>query len=293
MLPTGLKTAIERQLSQYTSSSVQITQSSAVSGGSINNSFLLHTSTGKFFMKHNDANRYPRMFELEAHALQLMRDTQTITVPQVIGHGAGAGQAFILLEYLEKQPRGPQFWQQFGQRLAAMHRHTRPQYGLEEDNYMGSLPQDNTPADSWTDFFVYSRLEPQVALATDNGLLPGTEQQQFQQLYSKLPDLLPEEPPSLIHGDLWSGNFMCGPKGEACIFDPALYYGHREAEIAMTTLFGGYDAEFYEVYHQAWPLQPGWRQRLDIYNLYPLLIHLNLFGSSYLSSMRSILRQYG
>lgn len=290
MLPRDLHVGLENALEKHTTNRVNIQHVSAVSGGSINNAYLLHTSTGKYFVKYNSASRHPGMFAKEAHALQLIRDTDTIPVPKVITYGEVGDQAYILLEYLEKAPRSAGFWNQFGADLAAMHRHTGESYGLDEDNYMGSLPQRNTPKNNWIDFFVENRLMPQVMLAQENGLLSAADVTNFESLYTKLPDLLPIEQPALIHGDLWSGNFLCGPDGKAYIFDPALYYGHREAELAMTTLFGGYDATFYDAYYEAWPLLPGWQDRLDIYNLYPLLIHLNLFGSGYLGAVRGILK---
>lgn len=292
MLPTILVEELQQVLQKHTSNRVIIQQASAVSGGSINNSFLVHTSAGKFFLKHNSAQKYPGMFVKEARALEMVAQTQTVPVPSVITHGEAGEEAFILMEYLQAAPRSNNFWQQFGANLAAMHRNTQSTYGLDEDNYMGSLPQRNTPKGNWVNFFVENRLIPQVMLARENGLLSDKDVQQFENLYTKLDDLLPTEQPALIHGDLWSGNFMSGPQGRVYIFDPALYYGHREAELAMTTLFGGFDAAFYDAYYEAWPLLPGWRNRLDLYNLYPLLIHLNLFGSGYLASVRGGLKGY-
>lgn len=292
MLPPILVEELQQALSKHTSNRVTIQNVSAVSGGSINYSFLLHTTAGKYFVKYNSATRFLDMFLKEAHALKLMAATHTIPVPGMITNGTAGTDAYLLMEYLEPTAKAPNFWQQFGAYLAALHRNTQMQYGLDEDNYMGSLPQRNTLKSDWVNFFVENRLMPQVMLAREHGLLSEQDVQQFENLYTKLDDLLPTEQPALIHGDLWSGNFLSGPQGRAFIVDPALYYGHREAELAMTTLFGGFDAAFYNAYYEAWPLLPGWRNRLDIYNLYPLLIHLNLFGSGYLASVRGILKGY-
>jgi fructosamine-3-kinase len=157
---------------------------------------------------------------------------------------------------------------------------------------MGSLVQYNTPEKSWVEFFVCRRLQVQVALAFDSGHLDKSAVTRFDRFYSRLDQIFSPGKPSLLHGDLWGGNYMVSESGEPCLIDPAVYYGHREVDLAMTTLFGGFSAEFYTGYESHHKLEPGWRERLDIYNLYPLLVHLNLFGSSYLGSVTSILKRF-
>lgn len=155
---------------------------------------------------------------------------------------------------------------------------------------MGSLPQSNKKQARWNDFFIEERLKKQVLLARE--YFSSADLISFERLYARLDELLPVEPSALLHGDLWGGNYMVSSDGKACLIDPAVYYGHREVDIAMTTLFGGFDEQFYISYNEEYPLEINWQQRLDIFKLYPLLIHLNLFGSGYLGSILSIIRRF-
>jgi fructosamine-3-kinase len=158
---------------------------------------------------------------------------------------------------------------------------------------MGSLPQSNEESDSWSSFFIKRRLQPQVQPAQNAGLLDSKSVKAFELLYKNLQDLLPEQEPALLHGDLWSGNLITNSDGGPCLIDPAVYYGNREVDLAMTRLFGGFSQEFYDAYHEAFPLPPNDFDRVDLYNLYPLLVHLNLFGSSYLPGIKATLRRFG
>lgn len=292
MLPESLAAEAEKLLQHYTGQAVTIQGANTASGGSINHSYVLDTTVGRYFLKYNSANRYPGMFPKEANALQTMAATQTIRVPQVIGNDTEGEWAFFVLEYLDPQRPGVDFWQNFAIQLGQMHQHTAAQYGWDEDNYMGSLQQFNAKGNNWVEFFRDQRLQVQIDLALSTHSLQTADVEAFEKLFVKLNDLLVTEPSALVHGDLWNGNFMVGPGGQACIFDPAAYYGNREVDLAMTRLFGGFDQAFYDAYHEAFPLVPGYEDRLDIYNLYPLLIHLNLFGAGYLGSIRSILKRY-
>ncbi len=164
-------------------------------------------------------------------------------------------------------------------------------FGFTEDNYIGASPQDNTPAQHWVEFFRDHRLAPQLAMAKDR--LETDDLRAADLLMDRLDEFLIEpEQPSLLHGDLWAGNYMTGPDGCAWLIDPAVYAGHREADLAMTELFSGFPAQFYDAYREAWPLQPGYASRRDLYNLYHILNHLNLFGRSYLPSVRHIMAEY-
>jgi fructosamine-3-kinase len=190
--------------------------------------------------------------------------------------------SFILMEFISSSEPSCRFFGDFGQRLARLHRNQIELYGLDYNNYMGSLHQNNCFHSGWVDFFIEERLDKQVQLAVNKGLLAETAMKQFDRFYTRLDELLVEEPPCLVHGDLWCGNFIVSEKGEACLIDPAVYYGNREVDLAMSTLFGGFSPDFYNAYNEEYPLIPGWKDRLELYNLYPLLIHLNLFGSGYL-----------
>jgi len=267
-------------------------------GGDINTSFKLETSRGDFFIKLNDANIYPGMFEKEARGLETLRATRTVYVPQVILTGEADHVAYLVLEYIENDGRkDTRFWQNFGRKLAALHRHTNTYYGFEEDNYIGSLIQINTPDTSWANFYIEKRLKYQLKLALNKGLFSPEDAELFEELYERLPHILPEELPHLLHGDLWAGNFLTNRRHGPVLIDPAVYYGSREVDLAMTLLFGGFTDEFYAAYHEAFPLQPGWQSRMHIYQLYPLLVHANLFGGSYVQSvmrkLRLILKEYG
>ena len=165
-------------------------------------------------------------------------------------------------------------------------------FGLDHDNYIGSLPQSNHQHTSWVEFFIEERLEKQIALAKNSGALNNSTIQQFNNLFKRLKEIIPEEKPSLLHGDLWNGNYMLAADGCACLIDAAVYYDHREMDLAMTRLFGGFPEEFYESYHETFPLSSGFEERVDIHNLYPLLVHVNLFGGSYISQVKSVLSRF-
>jgi fructosamine-3-kinase len=262
-----------------------------LAGGSINLSARLDTTAGSYFLKANDAYQYPAMFDKEANGLEELRKTKTVAVPKVIMTGEIEGQSFLLLEFMEGI-RIKNFWEHFGRALAQLHKNTSDKYGFQEDNYIGSLVQRNTQRSLWLDFFMEERLEQQLKTALTSGQLKIEDANHFQKLYLRLDSLIPRELPSLLHGDLWNGNFVTANSGEPCLIDPAVYYGHREMDLSMTTLFGGFDAEFYEAYNSEFPLQPGFEERKDIHNLYPLLVHVNLFGGGYIGQVREILKRF-
>jgi protein-ribulosamine 3-kinase len=272
-----------------------------VGGGSINATYQLSTkNNSRWFCKFNDARQFPDLFAKEANGLALLRQQLIIRIPATIACLQAAHHQILLLEWIEEGPKTTGFWRLFGEQLAALHRAAtphlspegRPLFGLEEDNYMGALPQDNTHSPGWTEFFARRRLEPQIRLAADSGLLDNTAIRHFERLYSRLPDFFPPEPPALLHGDLWSGNFLCDTAGRPVLIDPAVYYGHRSIDLAMTTLFGGFEKLFYEAYDYHYPLPPGYQQQWVICNLYPLLIHLNLFGHAYLPNILTTIQRF-
>ncbi|GIV32783.1 MAG: fructosamine kinase [Chitinophagales bacterium] len=283
---------LEDVLTRHCGEPVKIKSAEAIGGGCIHYTFRLQSNASDFFIKYNRAALYPQMFEAEAKGLAMLAASRTIRVPSVITSGYWNEKAFLLLEYIRPQQRRKNFWENFGQSLALLHRHTAPYFGLDSDNYIGSLPQYNCRHQQWSSFFVEERLRRQASLAYAAGLIAAAHQRSLEQLYKKIPDLFPDEPPALLHGDLWSGNFIVADDGYACLVDPAVYFGHREMEIAFTMLFGGFDQRFYDAYQDAFPLANGFDARKDICNLYPLLVHLNLFGSSYLPAIERILRCY-
>ncbi|MCX6249324.1 MAG: fructosamine kinase family protein [Bacteroidetes bacterium] len=263
-----------------------------LSGGSINSVYQLNTNEGDYCLKYNQSSAYPGIFEKEAMGLELLRSSRGIRVPGVITVQKTERYSFLLVEYIMAGPRTEDFFSDFGHSLAHLHQNYGEAFGLGHDNYMGSLEQCNTIHQDWTSFFIEERLEKQLLLTGNKGYFSSSDIAHFQHLYRQLPSLCPVEKPSLLHGDLWCGNFIVSEEGKACLIDPAVYYGHREIDIAMSTLFGGFDTEFYNAYNEVFPMEKGWKERMDIYNLYPLLVHLNLFGAGYLGIITRFIRKF-
>ena len=290
--------------------SVAITETDRLSGGDINKAYALTLNTGdKIFMKAN-AKINAAFFTAEAAGLTAIASTKAISTPKIIctgtDDGEDVGYSFLLLEYIKSSGKIKTYWETFAQELAVMHKAdvatvvSTPStssgtvgtaFGFSQDNFIGARPQQNTPASSWVSFFREQRLAPQFK-AADSYFTPA-DREKITKLLDNLDRFLIEpEQPSLLHGDLWSGNVMCGCDGKAMLIDPACYVGHREADLAMTELFGGFPQSFYDAYKEAFPLQPGYEERRDLYNLYQLLNHLNLFGPTYLEPVLSIISEY-
>lgn len=287
-----LSKEIIKKISQELGNNFQIYSSSSIGGGSINQAVHIKSNLGNFFIKWNNAKAFPQMFEKEAQSLEILRNTDSIRIPKVILINESENESFLLLEYIEQGSPKPDFWFEFAQSLAILHQNNSDFYGLDFDNYIGSLPQLNKQHGNWIDFFVEERLLPQIRSAHNNGLLQSQHHRNFEKLFSKLETIFPNEKPSLIHGDLWSGNFMIDEKGNACIFDPAIYYGNRIMDIAMSKMFGGFSSDFYQFYNECFPMENNWEEQIEIANLYPYLVHLNLFGLSYLSGINAVLRRF-
>ena len=265
-----------------------------VSGGDINEACVLTLDDGSFlFMKSNSAAALSN-FRAEAEGLRRIRETGAIGVPQVLGTGTDEGSSFLLMEYIIGGRRVGHYWETFAAELAAMHRadvSANLPYGLEADNWIGSRKQINTPNRSWVTFFRDCRLVPQFTSAAR--YFSVEDRKRIDDLLSHLDRFLMEPVgPSLVHGDLWSGNMITGNDGKGWLIDPAVYYGHPEVDIAMTELFGGFPPAFYDAYEETGMLQPGYEDRRDLYNLYQLLNHLNMFGSGYLPGVKRILKRY-
>ena len=291
--------SILSELQALYGSDVRITRRAHVSGGDINDACILYLSDGQeIFMKSNRIT-HADFFVTEAEGLRAIASTKTLRVPQVLARGTdeAEGCAFLLMEAVTGAPQARDFWEAFGHGLAKMHLADTTafvnggRYGFTQDNYIGAGEQRNTPADSWITFFREHRLRPQMERAAH--YFDAHLRKQCESLLEHLEDLLTEpERPSLLHGDLWGGNFMTGPDGHAWLIDPAAYVGHAEADLAMTELFGGFHPRFYAAYEEINPLQKGYDTRRDIYNLYHLLNHLNLFGPGYLGSVARIVERF-
>lgn len=271
---------------------IHINYAEKIPGGDINETYKLSTTEGLLFLKMNDAGSYPDMFLREQNGLNILRDTNVLSVPRPLATGTIGTKTFLVTEFMEKGGANPDFWENFGANLARMHRQTQTYYGFPETNYIGTLKQYNTPYSSWPVFYAFNRLQPLTRVAYDQQVLDKSMVVQMEHLWKQLPNIFPDERPSLQHGDLWSGNFMVGKDGKACVYDPAVYYGHREMDLAMTRLFGGFDTRFYFSYQTMYPLAEDWQSRISICQLYPLMVHLLLFGGSYYNTVKEILHDY-
>lgn len=292
-------TSLEAAVSALFGENVRIEGMNRIAGGDINEAFGLSLSDGEtVFMKMNRKENLD-FFLREVTGLQAIRSTKAIGSPEVLCTGTDEKRraSFLLLEYVRGKGRISGSSEIFAHELAAMHRAdtgaflSGGKYGFSEDNYIGAGEQENTPEKSWVTFFRDRRLLPQIKRASH---YMGTgDRRKIEHLLSHLEDYLPEpEQPSLLHGDMWSGNIMTGNDGKVWLIDPAAYVGHAEADIAMTELFGRLPAAFYKAYEEEGLMQPGYEERRDLYNLYHMFNHLNLFGNSYLHSVRRIVERY-
>jgi fructosamine-3-kinase len=291
-LPEPLAEFLGDRLAGTQGKRVRILDAVPVYSGSVNDTFRLETEAGRFFLKCNTADRFPSLFTAEADGLSILRATGILRVPQVVAQGEQGDTTFLLLEFIAEEEEDPDFQARFGRALARLHRCTNAAFGLDRDNFIGLLPQVNTLHADWAEFLVECRFAPLVKMARDHGRIHPGDAVRFERLYAKLPALFPPEIPALLHGDLWKHNYMAAKGGEPVLIDPAVYFGHREMDLAMTKLFGGFSPEFYAAYQAEEPLEAGWEARTGLCNLYPLLVHLNLFGGGYADRVSAVLRYY-
>lgn len=289
-----LRQSVEAAITLETGAAGSIARDSACGGGCINDARVLELDDGRrFFLKTNPAP-LPRMFEAEAAGLAALAEPGAIRVPRPIA--TGANPPFILMENIAPGRQERDFQERLGRGLARLHRVTaQARFGFDEDNYIGATPQPNGWMNGWTDFWRERRLGFQLKLARDHGRAGSDFFRAGERLMARLGEYLdePAETACLLHGDLWGGNYLSDEAGEPVLIDPATYYGRREADLAMTYLFGGFDARFYAAYEEIWPLEEGSAARLDLYKLYHLLNHLNLFGGGYAGSCMAIMQRYG
>ncbi len=276
---------------------ITVEKKQAVQGGDANEAYRLVLSDGSLlFLKANSISDAD-FFRAEAEGIAVIRKTGTVRVPDIYAIGTDGGYSFLLMEHIDKAWMGQGFWEELGRNLASMHRADTAsfvsggKYGLSSDNYIGAGKQKNTPKSSWIEFFSECRLRPQFELAA--GYFDSRTLKMANRLLDRLDRFLFEpETPSLLHGDLWSGNFMSDENGRPVLIDPAVYVGCSEADIAMTELFGGFDRRFYDSYFEVIGMVPGYEDRRDLYNLYHLTNHLNLFGSTYLRAVVRTIEKY-
>ncbi|GAB1541695.1 fructosamine kinase family protein [Scytonema sp. NUACC21] len=280
---------IDTHISQVTGAEFHSSQRRSVSGGCINQGYSVSDGKRVYFVKLNQASQVA-MFEAESLGLKQMFQTGTIRVPKPICWGTAGNSGYLVLEWLDMGSGNTKAWEEMGRKLAAMHKATSTRgFGWDMNNTIGSTPQINTWTANWVEFYAKHRLGYQFQLARRR----GGHFPQEQELLQAVPKLLATRKvqPSLVHGDLWGGNAGCTVSGEPVIFDPATYYGDREVDIAMTELFGGFPAAFYQGYQAVWSLEEGYEQRKTLYNLYHILNHFNLFGGSYSSQANRMIAQ--
>lgn len=270
----------------------EIQFSRPLSGGNINRVFEIQTAQQAFVIKLNESTLYPSMLETEAKGLAELARTGTIKTPVVVKQGEMQGYQFLVLEKIQTSEPTKKGWKQFGHDLAHLHQTTHDHFGLSHNNFIGSLVQTNQHRASWSEFYINERLQPMIELAVNQGDVNYVEAKIFESLYPRLDGLIPKEKPSLIHGDLWHGNFLLDENHQPVLIDPAVYYGHREMDIAIMHLFGGFSHELFESYHDTYPLEEGWQERIALHQLYPLLVHLNLFGRSYWERIKTAVDSY-
>ena len=280
---------IEHLLQQIFESTIDSV--SAVSGGDINNAYLVTLSNKEqYFVKHNSYADGDKMFATEAIGLRFLNSHSPFNIPTVIDCRSVEKHNFLLLDYIQTGASSEADFRTFGQQLATMHQATADHFGFDSDNYIGRLPQPNQWQSSWKNFYIQHRLQYQIKLGVQNGHFTTDVFDKLDKLESIWDTLVPKEPPSLLHGDLWSGNYLSMQSGEISIIDPATYFGHREVDLAMTRLFGGFPSSFYAGYEEVWPLEKEAEERVKLYQLYPILVHANLFGGHYIDQALQILK---
>ncbi len=281
---------LDLEFSQYLERllGVKILKQTPLTGGSINEVIKLDTTNCVFALKLNSSKHYPKMFEKEAKGLHLLAETNSFKIPTVIEQGYFKTKSFLILEYIPTGQLQSEFWEYFAQSLAQLHKNTSSSFGLDHDNYIGSLPQSNSSCATASDFYITQRLEPQFKRAIDNGYVF----QNVSSFYNCAARLIPNEQPALIHGDLWNGNYLVSSNNKPVLIDPAVAYSLREMDLAMMKLFGGFPAQVFNMYNSIFPLSQDWQERIALFQLYYVLVHVNLFGGSYYDEAQQILNAY-
>ena len=282
------------QIIRHISDQIQseITAFRPVSGGDISSAYLLETQSQKFLLKVNSKSSAKTMFDAEQQGLRAIESTKTIAVPHVHLVDEWDGKAILLMDFVESRRPNAKDYTHFGRDLANMHLVSNDQFGFSSDNFIGSLPQSNAFHTDWAEFYWNERILPQLEIAKKNTALDDAKIPSKESALKIFRQVFGEVKPSLLHGDLWGGNYLISTDGTPFLIDPAVYYGHSMVDVAMSRLFGGFDTEFYDAYHEIILKQTYYQEQIKLYQLYYLLVHLNLFGRSYRSSVVDILERY-
>ncbi|MFN4082287.1 MAG: fructosamine kinase family protein [Bacteroidia bacterium] len=283
---------IEKAVSKILGSNEHVYAVYHIGGGYINHTYKVVTDKTSYFLKSNNAKLFPKMFELEMKGLETLAAYSSFKIPKPIGSTEINNNSCLLMEYIDSSIKKPEFYELLGRKLAQMHMQHANKFGMEYNNYIGSLKQINIQESNWADFYIYKRLEPMMALCVKEGLLKSDIFDKLSGLENFAKNEMPTENPCLLHGDLWSGNIIADDKGEPVLVDPSIYYGHREMDIAMTLFIGSFDEAFYSEYHNIYPLEPNWKKRIGFCLIYYYLVHLNLFGRPYLTKTLELINEY-
>lgn len=286
MLDSTQKEFLENQLKS------SIKNSKPLYGGDINDVYLIETENQSLVLKTNAKTLFPKMLEKEYCALEFLNSKSPIHYPKPIAHFTDEKNQYLLMEYIEPGANTKKGEINLGRELALQHQISNETFGWKEDNFIGSLPQINTKTNDWSNFYAEHRLLFQTKMAFDNGIIQSSAVKQMERFCNHLPEIFPKEKPSLLHGDLWSGNYFIDKTNQPILYDPAVYFGHREIDIAMTRLFGGFSEDFYLSYNETNVLENDWQKRIPFGQLYPNLVHLNLFGGGYLSSISNVIKHF-
>jgi fructosamine-3-kinase len=283
-----LREAVGRELGSA------VREASSLAGGDINDAFDVSLSDGRRVFVKAHSRGVPGMFSAEARGLAWLAEAGAIGVPKVLAVGSDdAGAGFLALEHLGNGRPGRDFDETLGRALGALHRFGAPCFGLDHANFIGPLPQPNEPTEDWPTFYRERRLFPLLRRAVDRGLVGDRLRRELESVAARLDAIVgPAEPPARLHGDLWAGNLHVGADGEPWLIDPAVYGGHREVDLAMMQLFGGFSSRVFAAYVESYPLAAGHRERVGLYQLYPLLVHANLFGAGYVSAVEQAVSHY-
>lgn len=262
-----------------------------LAGGDTNAVFEMETSTGKLVVKIRSNRISSDMFEKEQQALEKLSATHTFKIPKIISQDETADKSYLLMEKIESGKQKDGFWKKFAEQLAALHQSSQQTFGWEADNYIGLLPQYNkSESTNAAEFYIEKRLKPQFEMAAENGYTFSFTM--LDNFYKKIEPLIPDEKPALIHGDLWRSNYLTSKNNEPVLIDPAIAYAPREMDLAMMKLFGGFDSKIFDYYHEIFPLEDDWEERIGIWQLYYQLVHLNIFGFGYLKNINDFLQRF-
>ncbi|MEM9362561.1 MAG: fructosamine kinase family protein [Bacteroidota bacterium] len=271
----------------------QVLRSASVSGGDIANAFVVETVSDRFFVKTSTESWAEDLFKSESRGLKQLEATQTVKVPKVYAEGLMNQTGYLVLEFIESKSPNAKDFERLGHKLAELHLIPQTnQFGASFDNYIGHLPQNNSLESNWVTFYIEQRLLSQINLAKQRGFLTRDTIPSKAKMERVCHSIIGKVDPSLLHGDLWGGNFLIALDGTPVLVDPSTYVGHSEVDLAMSRLFGGFSPSFYAAYHELIKRHPRQKDLTEMYQLYYLLVHLNLFGNSYRNSVLAIINKY-